>query len=79
MKGKSVKAKVTKRGFLILKEMLAGVEEVEIRKEDRRIVISPLTRRDPILQEWQRRGRVEASEPGVRGTSQSCSLDCRPE
>jgi virulence-associated protein VagC len=44
-----MKAKVTKRGLLIPKEMLAGAEEVEIRKEDHRIVISPLTKGDPIL------------------------------
>jgi len=46
---KSVKAKVTKRGLLIPKEMLAGIEEVDIRKEDNRIVISPLIEGDPIL------------------------------
>jgi hypothetical protein len=40
---KSMKAKVTKRGLVIPIEMLAGAEEVEIRKEDHRIVISPLT------------------------------------
>ena len=43
-----MKAKVTKRGLVIPKEMLAGAEEVEIRQEDHRIVISPLVR-DPIL------------------------------
>ena len=45
-----MKAKVTKRGLLIPKEMLAGAVEVEIRKEDHRIVISPLIERDPILE-----------------------------
>lgn len=44
-----MRAKVTKRGLLIPKEMLAGTEEVEILKEDHRIVISPLTKGDPIL------------------------------
>jgi hypothetical protein len=45
---KVMKAKVTKRGLIIPKEMLAGAEEVEIRKEDHRIVISPVTS-DPIF------------------------------
>lgn len=44
-----MKAKVTKRGLIIPKEMLAGAEEVEIRKEDHRIVISPVTKSDPIF------------------------------
>ncbi len=43
-----MRAKVTKRGLLIPKEMLAGAEEVEIRKENHRIVISPLIESDPI-------------------------------
>ena len=44
-----MKAKVTKRGLLIPKDMLAGTEEVEIHKEDHRIVISLLPKSDPIL------------------------------
>jgi hypothetical protein len=44
-----MKAKVTNRGLVIPREMLAGVEEVEIRKEDRCIVISLLPKSDPIL------------------------------
>lgn len=43
-----MKAKVTKRGIIIPKEMLAGAKEVEIRKEDHRIVILLLAS-DPIL------------------------------
>jgi len=43
-----LKAKVTKRGLIIPKEMLAGAKEVEIKKEDHRIVISPLVKSDPI-------------------------------
>jgi hypothetical protein len=46
---KVMKAKVTKRGLVIPKEMLAGAEEVEIRKEDHQIVVSPLIKDDPIL------------------------------
>jgi len=49
LKGESLKAKVTKRGLIIPKEMLAGAEEVEIRREDHRIVISPASTSDPIL------------------------------
>lgn len=45
---KVMKAKVTKRGLIVPKEMLAGAEEVEIRKEDHQIVISPIVS-DPIL------------------------------
>ena len=43
-----MKAKVTKRGLVIPKDMLDDTEEVEIRKEDHRIVISLLPGRDPI-------------------------------
>jgi virulence-associated protein VagC len=43
-----MKVKVTKRGLIVPKEMLAGADEVEIRKEDHRIVISPIFG-DPIL------------------------------
>jgi hypothetical protein len=43
-----MRARVTKQGLIIPKKMLRGVEEVEIRQEDHRIVISPLIR-DPIL------------------------------
>ena len=43
-----MKAKVTKRGLIVPKKMLAGAEEVEIRKEDHRVVISPIAS-DPIL------------------------------
>jgi hypothetical protein len=44
-----MRAKVTKRGLLIPKDMLADTEEVEIQKEDHRIVISLLPKPDPIL------------------------------
>lgn len=44
-----MKAKVTKRGLIIPKEMLQGAEEVEIRREDQRIVILPVIKDDPIL------------------------------
>ena len=43
-----MKAKVTKRGLIVPKEMLAGADEVEIRKKDHRIVIHPVVS-DPIL------------------------------
>lgn len=44
-----MRAKVTKRGLIIPKEMLSGAEEVEIRREKHRIVISPASKGDPIL------------------------------
>lgn len=44
-----MKAKVTKRGLIIPKEMLEGAEEVEIRKKDHRLVIWPVSKGDPIL------------------------------
>ncbi len=44
-----MKAKVTKRGLVIPRDMLAGAEEVEIRQEKHRIVILPVIKGDPIL------------------------------
>jgi virulence-associated protein VagC len=44
---KVMRAKITRRGLIIPKEMLADAEEVEIRKEDHRIVIFPVAS-DPI-------------------------------
>jgi len=44
-----MKTKVSSRGLVIPREMLADVEEVEILKENNRIVISPVTKVDPIL------------------------------
>ena len=44
-----MRAKVTKRGLVIPRDMLADTEEVDIRKEDHRIVISLLDKVDPIL------------------------------
>ncbi len=48
VKRESVKTKVTEHGLLIPREMFAGAEEVEIRKEGDRIIISPVLREDPI-------------------------------
>lgn len=45
-----MRVKVTKRGLVIPKDMLAGSEEVEIRKEDHRIVIALLGEPDPIFE-----------------------------
>ena len=45
-----MKAKVTEKGVVIPKELLEGIEEVEIRKEDHRIVVVPtIEGGDPIL------------------------------
>jgi hypothetical protein len=57
----AMKAKVTKRGLLIPKEMLGGADEVEIHKENHRIVISPLIKDDPIL--GLGKGPVECGVP----------------
>ena len=43
-----MKAKVNDKGLLVPRAMLKGFDEVEIRVEDGRIVISPL-RPDPIV------------------------------
>lgn len=43
-----MKARVTKEGVVIPKALLRGVNDVEIRKENGVIVVTPLTR-DPIL------------------------------
>ena len=44
-----MRVKVTKRGLVIPKDLLEGADEVEIRKEDHRIVIALLTEPDPIF------------------------------
>ena len=43
-----MKAKVTKRGVVIPKELLEGVDEVDIRKEDGVILVVPVAKEDPI-------------------------------
>jgi virulence-associated protein VagC len=43
-----MKAKVTEHGLVIPKELLEGVDEVEIRKEDGVILVVPIAREDPI-------------------------------
>jgi len=44
-----MKAKVIKQGVIIPKELLEGVDEVEIHKEDNIIVVVPIVPRDPVL------------------------------
>jgi hypothetical protein len=48
-----MKAKVNDTGLLVPRAMLEGLDEVEMRVEDGRIVISPL-RPDPIMRLGQR-------------------------
>jgi hypothetical protein len=43
-----MKAKVTENGVVIPRELLEGVEEVDIRKEDGVILVVPIARQDPI-------------------------------
>lgn len=45
-----MKAKVTEQGLVIPKELLEGVDEVEIRKENGLIVVMPITEGDPLLE-----------------------------
>jgi virulence-associated protein VagC len=60
-----MKAKITENGLVIPKEFLDGVDEVEINKTDKLVVIEPTSRGDPILElgqnpvEW---GVADASE-----------------
>jgi virulence-associated protein VagC len=42
-------AKVGEQGLLIPKELLAGVDQVEIRQEDNTIRVVPIIANDPIL------------------------------
>lgn len=44
-----MKVKVTEEGVLIPKELLEGIEEVDIRKADNLLVIVPTIKSDPIL------------------------------
>ena len=60
-----MKAKVTKDGVVVPKEFLEGIDEVEIRQEDKMIVIVPTTKSDPILELGQhpvKCGAPDASE-----------------
>jgi virulence-associated protein VagC len=43
-----MKAKVTKRGVIIPRELLEGIEEVNIRKENGVIIVTPVGEQDPI-------------------------------
>lgn len=45
-----MRTKVTEQGVLIPKQLLEGVEEVEIRQERNAILVLPITAADPILQ-----------------------------
>lgn len=44
-----MKVKVTEEGVVIPKQLLEGVEEVEIQKEENLIVVIPATKKDPIF------------------------------
>ena len=45
-----MKAQVSEHGVIIPKELLEGVNEVEIRKEDNLILVIPTNKIDPILE-----------------------------
>ena len=44
-----MKSKVTEQGLLIPRSLLEGVDEVDIQKLGGVIVVSPVSRRDPVL------------------------------
>lgn len=44
-----MRVKVSKRGLVIPKTMLTGIEEVRIKKENGVIVISPVSKDDPMI------------------------------
>lgn len=44
-----MKARVTEAGFLIPKDLLQGVSEVDIQKGDRCLIVVPVEEVDPIL------------------------------
>ena len=46
----AIKTKVTEQGVLIPRTLLQGIEEVEIRKENNVIVVTPTSKLDPILE-----------------------------
>ena len=43
-----MKIKVTEQGLVIPKELLEGIQEFEIRREDFKIVVIPIIKLDPI-------------------------------
>jgi hypothetical protein len=45
-----MRIKVTKRGVIVPKKLLEGVDEVEVRKEHNVIIILPVRPDDPILE-----------------------------
>ena len=45
-----MRTKVTEQGLLVPKQLLEGMDEVEIRREDNVILIVPVGAADPILE-----------------------------
>ena len=50
MMSEAIKIKVTEQGVLIPRKFLKGIEEVEIKKENNMIVVTPTSQTDPILE-----------------------------
>lgn len=48
-----MRVKVTEQGLVIPKELLEGIQEVEIRRENHQIILVPMTEPDPMLLEPQ--------------------------
>lgn len=45
-----MKTRLDDQGLFIPKELLEGIEEVEVRKEERRLLVIPITSKDPLLE-----------------------------
>lgn len=48
-----MRVKVTEQGLVIPKELLEGIQEVEIRREDQQIILVPMAEPEPMLLEPQ--------------------------
>lgn len=61
-----MRAKVTNEGVLIPKQWLEGIDVVEIRQEQTRIVIEPADSEDPILQLGSKPITVDVDDASIR-------------
>ncbi len=48
-----MRVKVTEQGLVIPKELLEGIQEFELRREDHQIILVPMAEPDPMLLEPQ--------------------------
>ncbi len=52
-KDRAMKVRVTEQGLMIPKELLEGIQEFEIRKENHQIVLIPTVEPDPMLLDFR--------------------------